>query len=199
MTDLFELKAPGIMRDLIKDLGIGIYDAAAIVGNAGHECNGFKSLQEIKPTVAGSRGGYGWFQWTGKRRVDFEEFCKKKNLQPQSDAANYGYLLVELRGAYKYALAAIYKVVSLKDKVETFEANFEYAGVKHYPSRLDYALRALKAYRMTENQSPYTPASVPPISSPLPPDIPKPEIKVEPKPGFWKRFWQSLFGGKNGK
>ena len=39
------------MGDLIRDFRIGLEDAAAIVGNGGHESGGFASLQEIKPTI----------------------------------------------------------------------------------------------------------------------------------------------------
>ena len=52
----FMAKAPGIMRKLMRDFPkLQLDDAAAILGNLGHECNGFTKLQEMAPTVKGSR------------------------------------------------------------------------------------------------------------------------------------------------
>ncbi len=142
----FRAKAPGIMKKLMRDFPISVEDAAAILGNLGHESGGLSALQELKPTVKGSRGGYGWAQWTGPRRRAFEAWCKSSGLTPSSDEANYGYLLVELKGEQKAAITAVKKATGLKAKVEAFEKIFERAGVKHYPERLKWAQRALAAF-----------------------------------------------------
>jgi hypothetical protein len=75
MSDaMFRQKAPAIMADLMRDFPpLDPLGAAAILGNIGHECDGFRHLQEIHP-VAG-RGGLGWCQWTGPRRRAFEAWC----------------------------------------------------------------------------------------------------------------------------
>lgn len=73
----FRAKAPGIMAQLVRDFPITPEDAAAIVGNLGHESQGFTAMQEFKPVVAGSRGGWGWAQWTGPRRRAFEAYCAR--------------------------------------------------------------------------------------------------------------------------
>lgn len=70
--DLFRSKAPWIMALLMRDFPWDLDDAASALGNIGHECAGFTALQETKPTVPGSRGGFGWNQWTGPRRRNFE-------------------------------------------------------------------------------------------------------------------------------
>lgn len=202
---LFTEKAPRIMRDLMRDFPISKEDAAAIVGNLGHESGGFAKLQEIAPTVKGSRGGYGWAQWTGPRRRAFEAWCKKEGLSPASDAANYGYLVVELRGDEKAAVPAVKKAVGLRAKVIAFEAAFERAGVKHYDSRVKYAQQALTAYAIFDSKlaDPPKPSPIPP-----PPDIEPPPPR-EPVPTqnkdlaigagavvvaataatFWDRIW----------
>ena len=64
----FREMAPRLMRLLIEDFNLTVTDAAAIMGNGGHESLGFTKLQEMKPTVKGSRGGWGLMQWTGPRR-----------------------------------------------------------------------------------------------------------------------------------
>lgn len=64
---------PGrLMGDLSRDLGLTSYQAAGIVGNFSVETGGFRHQQELNPTVAGSRGGYGMAQWTGPRRRALE-------------------------------------------------------------------------------------------------------------------------------
>lgn len=145
---LFVQKAPGLVASLLSDLPLrgDEESAAAIVGNLGHESAGFASLQEIKPSVSGSRGGYGWAQWTGARRTAYEAWCKKQKLSPASDEANYGYLLVELRGPYKAAISKMSAKTSLDEKVIAFEMAFERAGIKHYPERIALAKQALKLY-----------------------------------------------------
>lgn len=146
MTAIFRSTAPKAMVTLIAEFGFSREDAAAILGNAGHESNGFATLQEIKPLVAGSRGGWGWFQWTGPRRRAFEAWAKAKKLDLSSYDANLGFLIVELRGTEKAAVAATKRAVGLQAKVEAFEKTFERAGIKHYPSRLKWAKLALEAH-----------------------------------------------------
>lgn len=65
----FESKAQTYLPQLVKDLGITQVQAAAILGNLGHESAGLQpNINEKNPTVKGSKGGYGWGQWTGSRR-----------------------------------------------------------------------------------------------------------------------------------
>jgi Phage tail lysozyme len=66
------------MADLNKDFDLAEHQVVDILGNLGEECNGFTAMQEEKPLVPGSRGGYGWAQWTGSRRVKFEVFVAIK-------------------------------------------------------------------------------------------------------------------------
>ena len=146
MPTVFEQKAPWIMQLLIEDFLFSTEDAAAIVGNAGHESGGLVKLQEMRPVVPGSRGGWGWFQWTGPRRVAFESYCKRNNLDPKGDKANYGWLWNELKGPEKNAIAKTKSAQGLFNKVVAFEQGFERAGVKHYPSRYAWAKKALDYY-----------------------------------------------------
>jgi hypothetical protein len=146
---LFRKKAPVIMRKLMQDFGLDDLGAAAIVGNLGHESAGFRFLQEIKPLIPGSRGGYGWAQWTADRRRAFERYCATAGLKPDSDEANYGFLVYELRGAESGAVPAVKKATTLRGKVVAFELGFERASIHHkgYDSRMKYAQIALAEYR----------------------------------------------------
>ena len=170
---LFKQKAPGIMQMLMADFDLTVYDAAAIVGNLGHESGGFKFLQELKPMVPGSKGGWGWAQWTGPRRRSFEAYCKRNRLDPASDKANYGWLWNELHGSEKAAIPAVKKAATLRDKVVAFENKFERSGIKHYESRLVWAEKALEAFKAH-------PAAAIPVSPPAP--IPEPVTAPATKP-----------------
>ena len=57
-----------------------------------------QAVQEKNP-LGGGRGGFGWAQWTGPRRVAFEQYAKENSLDPKSDEANYGFLRKELQGS----------------------------------------------------------------------------------------------------
>lgn len=191
---VFRAKAPGIMAQLISDFPVTPIDAAAILGNLGHECAGFTKLQEIKPVVKGSRGGYGWPQWTGPRRRAYEAYCKRNNLDPASDHANYAYLFVELKGIEGDEKAAISKTVAasgLDAKVVAFEKAFLRAGVKHYPERKKWAAIALDAYHKAGSPvgpypkvDPATPAEPIPTST-LPPPV---------HPSSSNVFWALIIG-----
>ena len=145
IVENFKKVAPPYMVLLKKDFGFSNEDVAAVFGNAGYESLGFTALQEIKPVVAGSKGGYGWFQWTGPRRKEFEAYCKRNNLSPSSNDANYKFLFVELSTTEKKAVDAVKSKVDLDNKVIAFEKSFERAGVKAYAKRQEWARIALQA------------------------------------------------------
>lgn len=181
---LFAKKAPWLMGKLLNDFPIDVEDAAAIAGNAGHESLGFTKLQEVKPTVKGSRGGWGWFQWTGPRRKQFEAYCARNGYDPASDEANYKWLFIELSTTEAKAIPAVKAAQGLDAKVKAFEKAFERAGVKHYPARLEWAELALKTCRQ---------GSAAPVA-PSVQTVPMP-AKVE-KHGAWATIWGGLFGSK---
>ena len=62
---------PRLVADLARDFNLTPAQAAGIAGNLAHETGGFKHMQEIQPMIPGSRGGYGFAQWTGPRRRAF--------------------------------------------------------------------------------------------------------------------------------
>lgn len=173
---VFRAKAPAIMAQLIRDFPITPVDAAAILGNLGHESAGLTILQETKPTVPGSKGGYGWAQWTGPRRRAYEAYCARTGKDPASDEANYAYLFLELKGIEGSEGKAIGRLTAAKGldaKVEAFERAFLRAGVKHYPSRKQWAAVALDAWRAKGSTG--IPIPKPTPEPQRPPEAEKPE------------------------
>jgi hypothetical protein len=179
---LFTEKAPRLMLRLMEDFGLTEIEAAAVLGNAGHESAGFTKLQEMRPTVKGSRGGYGYFQWTGPRRREYEAYCKRNGYDPASEEANYKFLYLELITTEKAAIPALKAAKTLDTKVKAFERAYERAGVKHYPSRILWAEKALAAFKARDTSA----VLEPPVFIPPPPDIePIPEPAAPaPEAGF---------------
>lgn len=142
----FETNAVWMMERLIVDFDLSVEDAAAIIGNAGHESGGFKSLQEKRPVVPGSRGGYGIMQWTGPRRRSYEAYCNRNDLNPADMESNYKFLFVELMGPEGKVLKEMKAARSLEDKTYIFMKKFLRPGIPHEKSRQIWAKRALEAF-----------------------------------------------------
>jgi hypothetical protein len=182
---LFRQEAPKLMRRYLEDFPeLGVLDVAAIVGNFGGETGGFKFLQEKRPVVRGSRGGWGLAQWTGPRRRAFEAFCKKHGYELSSFNAMYLFSVEEMRGPEKRAIPALRRAKTLEDKTIAFERAYERAGVKHYPTRIRYAKLAVAAYKASGGDIPEPAPAKPakPAPKPRPKPRPKPVAKPVAKP-----------------
>lgn len=147
MYEFYNKWAVEFIALLMKDFNLSVEDAVAIVGNAGHESGGFKSLQEIKPLVKGSRGGYGIMQWTGPRRREAEAYWERNKLVPSDMMANYKFLYVELSGPEGKVIAPLKQAKGLDAKVEVFSNKFLRPGIPHMDSRKVWARRALEAWQ----------------------------------------------------
>ena len=136
-----------VVKRLAADLGLTPEQAAGIVGNIGFESAGFTKLHEVgQPEGV---GGYGWAQWTADRRVAYLAWCNANNLDWRGDEANYRYLLVELKGAYKRSVDALKQMGTVEAAVFSFGQTYERPGgttpshLPGYEGRLSYAERAL--------------------------------------------------------
>ncbi len=143
----FEERGGWVIRRLMDDLGLTPEQAAGIVGNLGGE-SGMKAINERVPMVSGSRGGFGWAQWTGPRRVTFEQWCEQHSLDQRSDEANYGFLLYELRGSQAHTVEQLKKTTTVEAAVYTVEVVFERPSDPEggLASRNEFAQRALDGY-----------------------------------------------------
>jgi len=133
-----------LAADLQRDFGLKPEQSAGVVGNLAHESGNFRSLQEIRPTVPGSRGGYGYAQWTGPRRVAFENWSKENGLDPTSYAANYGFLKHELTNTGEgKVLNALKAAPDVGTATQVFSDQFLRPGVPAMGSRMKYAQQYL--------------------------------------------------------
>ena len=97
------------MARYISELNLKPFQAAALAGNADYETGGFKFMDELKPTVRGSKGGTNVFQFTGLqpgyRRYNFEKYVEENNLDPKDYDAGVDFSIFELtKGDQKSAL-----------------------------------------------------------------------------------------------
>lgn len=158
-TGTWEQRGGWVVRALEKDAGLTIDQASGLVGNLGYESRGFATLQEMKPLVAGSKGGYGWAQWTGPRRRNFEKWCVENALFPYSDEANYGFLLHELLGDFKTFAARLRQMRSVEDACRLTHKEYETpqdvldGTYRSGPARLTWARRALEGAAATAQAS----------------------------------------------
>lgn len=151
---IFTDKAKVYVPRLMKDLNITRVQACGIFGNLGTETGGFKHLQEISPVVKGSRGGYGWMQWTGPRRKKYEAWAQSKNLIPSLDETNYQYLVHETLTDEKHSLVQLRKTTTPEAAAYTFMKLNLRPGVEHVKSREDYARKADEATRLAIAETP---------------------------------------------
>lgn len=142
---LFAEKCLWIMVRLVDAFDLTGFQVAGILGNLGHECAGFRDMHE--KGMSSATGGLGWAQWSKSRRTAFEAFAAEKGLTVYSDEANFGFLMHELRSTHAVAITELRKTTTLSAAVERFEATYEKAGVKNFPSRERWATLALDLYR----------------------------------------------------
>lgn len=145
----WEERGGWVVTRLAADIGLSLKQSAGVVGNLGYESRGFTELQEINPAVPGSRGGAGWAQWTGPRRVAFETWCSAHHLGPASDEANYRFLVEELNGSHKQFTDQLKKCISLEAACRLTHRVYEApkdalnGTFSSQPDRLKWARRAL--------------------------------------------------------
>ena len=179
----FEERGGWLVNRLAADFNLQPFQAAGIVGNLGFESGGFKELQEIG-VGSFERGGYGWAQWTGPRRREFEGWCQSQGLAPSSDEANYGYLGVELRGAYHRTITAVSQTSNDADAVFSVGQTYERPGgttatfLPGFDGRLRYARRALAGAGAAAQGG--TPAPAPVHPAPVVPVAPTPVRRPSP-------------------
>lgn len=136
--------APQTIGRLAQDLKITPQQAAGIVGQLGHESAGLQAINEASPVVPGSRGGFGWAQWTGPRRRQFEEFASGRGLDVTDPEANYGFLVHELTSTPEgRVLDNLRKAPDAMTAGRVFTDEFLRPGVPAYESRDSWTERAL--------------------------------------------------------
>lgn len=142
----WEQLAPQVINRLSQDLQLTPQQAAGVVGQLGHESAGLQAINEYQPAVPGSRGGFGWAQWTGPRRRQFEAFAADRRLDIADPEANYQFLLHELSSTPEgRVLDSLRQAPDAQTAGRIFTDRFLRPGVPAYDSRASWTERALAA------------------------------------------------------
>ncbi|MBN3759803.1 phage tail tip lysozyme [Burkholderia sp. Ac-20365] len=138
--------ADAYVGNLQKDFGLTKDQAAGIVANLWHESGGMNSgiNQGGRIGAPGSNmaddnaNGYGIAQWGGTRKQGLLDYARQHNLDPSSEAANYGYLKQELQTSQAGAIAAVKGTNSAQAATQAFCNAFEQPSDPQMASRLGY-------------------------------------------------------------
>ena len=100
-----------IRQGMIKR-GLPEHVADGFMANFQDESGLNPGINEANPTVPGSRGGFGFAQWTGPRRVALERFAQSRGKPASDPDTQLDFLMVEGQGSEK---AAFSKILSSPD------------------------------------------------------------------------------------
>ncbi len=136
-----------LIDDLKSQFGMTTEQAAGFVGNLWHETGGFKFMQELKPTVKGSRGGLAFAQWTGDRRDDFENLLKELgDLPAESYEGNWAMISEEFDTTEKSALNKILNADSVVEAAKATSNHYLRPGKPQLNKRVSAAEDIYKRY-----------------------------------------------------
>ena len=154
-TGEYRKKAAQIRDRLMKDFNLTKEQASGAVGSLAAETKGFTQYQEGEKGRGtwrpGARGGWGWAQWTAKRRRAFERYIKQTGLDPYSDEANYGFLAKELRTTQANELGRLRRARTTEEAARIFTGSkregrgFLRPGAEHYGPSIRWAQKAYNA------------------------------------------------------
>jgi len=97
-------------------------------------------MQELKPVVKGSRGGYGFAQWTGDRRKDFESWASENDLDLNSYEANFGFLMHEIQNTREGRfLEKLEATDNIEDATRVVSEGYLRPGKPMMSSRIKYS------------------------------------------------------------
>ncbi|BCZ82378.1 hypothetical protein PTKU64_60530 [Paraburkholderia terrae] len=138
--------ADAYVSNLQKDFGLTKDQAAGIVANLWHESGGMNSginqggkIGAPSSNMADDNAnGYGIAQWGGTRKQGLLDYARQHNLDPSSEAANYGYLKQELQTSQSGAIAAVKGTNSAQAATQAFCNAFEQPSDPQMASRLGY-------------------------------------------------------------
>jgi hypothetical protein len=138
--------ADSYVENLRHDFGLTKDQAAGIVANLWHESGGMNSginqggaIGQPDSNMGGDNmHGYGIAQWDGPRKQDFLNYATEHNLNPSSQAANYGFLKQELETTQAGAIAAVKATDTPQAATEAFCNVFENPSDPELQSRLSH-------------------------------------------------------------
>lgn len=124
-----------ILQGLVKR-GLPPHVAQAFVMNFKDESGLNPGINEAKPLVPGSRGGFGLYQLTGPRRVAYENFAAQRGVDPSDTDAQLDFLMVEGKGPEKAAFQKIMAAPDVGSAAAAITTDFLRPAPQHQASRV---------------------------------------------------------------
>ena len=138
--------------------GVSLPVAQGIVANMKAESNLQPGINEISPVVPGSRGGFGLNQWTGPRRVAYEQFAAERGAPLDDLQTQLDFTMYELQGPEKAAYAALQGVQDPIEAARIYSERFLRPGIPNMNKRLGYAAE-LAGSPMPSASTPFGPGT----------------------------------------
>jgi hypothetical protein len=93
-------------------------------------------INEAKPIVPGSRGGFGLAQWTGPRRVALEKFAAARGAAPSDAKVQMDFLMAELQGPESSAARNIFAAPDAGSAAAAIATDFLRPAPEHLSRRV---------------------------------------------------------------
>jgi hypothetical protein len=123
----------------LTERGLPHHVAAAFAGNFDVESGFNPSINEIDPLVEGSRGGFGLYQLTGPRRVQYEEWAPAQGRGLGDPYAQLDFMLHELETTERGARDRILQAQNVDEAARLVSERFLRPGIPHLDRRINAA------------------------------------------------------------
>lgn len=120
--------------------GLSRNAATGIVAGMISESGLNPTVNEARPLVPGSRGGYGLYQLTGPRRIAFERWASEQG-RPLDDQAQLDYMMQEFAGPERPAYNALIEAPDAQSAAAIFTDRFLRPGISHTAQSAQNAAR----------------------------------------------------------
>lgn len=129
-----------VIYNRFSDAGYTPEQIAGVLGNSYVESAGLQpGINEIKPLVPGSRGGFGLMQWTGPRRRQFESFVEERGGSLDDASIQADFALWELDNTEKKAGAALRAAKTPEQAAAVVSNRYLRPGIPHLTRRVTAA------------------------------------------------------------
>jgi hypothetical protein len=147
---------PNEVREKLIARGLPPHVAEGFVMNFQDESGFDSGVNERNPTVPGSRGGFGLYQLTGPRRVQYEAFASERGVDPSDVDTQLDFMMMELEGPESAAAQSILSAPDAGSAAAAIVSDFLRPSAEYRDQRV-------ANYLSTSAQSPLRP--VPPQPS----------------------------------
>ena len=113
--------------------------AVGMVANMKAESSLNPGVNEAKPLVPGSRGGFGLYQVTGPRRRQYEAFAQQRGARLDDVDAQLDFLKWETENTERGAWSKVNRAQNAEEAARLISEKFLRPGIPHLQNRLKFA------------------------------------------------------------